>query len=77
MENEICRIVESALGLKSGCVTVNDGMDTIKQWDSLGLLSILSALEQRFGNRVADIDALASATSVRHIIDALKKENII
>jgi len=76
MEKQVCAVIENALGLKAGSVSLNDGMNTIKQWDSLGFLSILSALEQKFGNRVAKIDALSSATSVRAIIAVFKKEGI-
>jgi acyl carrier protein len=77
MEQEICRIIEEALGLEVGSVNVNDTMDTIEKWDSIGFLSILSALEQRFGNKVASIDSLASVKSVREIIDVLKERSVI
>lgn len=77
MEEEICRIVEDALGLNKGSVKIQDSMSTIQRWDSLGFLSILSALEERFGNKVADIDDLAGAKSVKEIIDILKRESII
>ncbi len=77
MEEEVCRIIESALGLKVGSVRIDDNTKTIIQWDSLGLLSILSALEQQFGNKVASIDDLSSVKSVKEIIDILKRESII
>ena len=74
---EIFRIIESALGLKKGSVSIEDNMNTIEKWDSLGFLSILSALEQRYGNRVAMIDDLATVKSVKEIIDIFKSESII
>lgn len=77
MEEEICRVIEEALDLKKGSVSVNDSTDTIGEWDSLGFLSILSALENRFGDKVATIDDLASVKSVREIIDIFKRERII
>jgi len=77
MEDEICRIIEQALELRSGSVTINDGVNTIKKWDSLGLLAILSALEKRFGNRIAALDGLASVRSVQDIVRVLKKEGIV
>ena len=52
-------------------------MDTLKEWDSLGFVSILSALEVRFGSKVAAIEDLASVKSVKEIIRILKKESII
>jgi acyl carrier protein len=77
MEKEICRIIEKALGLEANSVTIDDSMDTLQEWDSLGFLSILSALEVRFGSKVAAIDALASVKSVKEIISILKRESII
>lgn len=77
MEEEICRIVEDALGLNRGSVKIQDSSSTIQRWDSLGFLSILSALEERFGNKVADIDDLAGAKSIKEIINILKRESII
>ncbi|NQT23224.1 MAG: acyl carrier protein [Candidatus Omnitrophica bacterium] len=77
MEDEVCRVIAEALSMKAGSVTVNDDINTIEKWDSLGFLSILSALENRFGGKVAEIDDLASVKSVREIIDVFKREHII
>lgn len=77
MEEEICRIIEKALGLEVDSVCIDDSMDTIEKWDSLGLLSILSGLEERFGNRVVSIDDLALVKSVKEIVNILKREEII
>ena len=77
MEKEICRIIERALGLSDNSVNVNDSMETIEEWDSLGLLTILSALEERFGNKIAAIDEISSVRSVKEIISILKNRSII
>lgn len=76
-ENDICNVIAEALGLKRGNISVDDGTDTVQEWDSLGYLSILSALEKTFGNKVAAIDDLAAVKSVREIIDIFKREKII
>ena len=75
-ENDICDVIAEALGMKPGSVTVKDGSHTIQVWDSLGFLAILSALETRFGSKVAAIDDLASVKSVREIMDIFKREGI-
>jgi len=74
---EICRIIEHALELEKGSVGINDNMDTIEKLDSLGLLAVLSALEKRYGNKVASIDELTEAKSVKEIFDLLKRESLI
>lgn len=76
-DSDICNIIAEALGMKRGSVSVDDGTDTIQAWDSLGFLSILSALEARFGAQVAAIDDLATVKSAREIIDIFKREGII
>lgn len=76
MEAKICRIVESALALPAGSVTADGTMETIAGWDSLGLLSILSALEKEYGSRVAAIDDLSGVKSVREIVALFRREGI-
>jgi acyl carrier protein len=77
MEEEICGIIEKALEMKAGSVCVNDDDSTLENWDSLGLLSILSLLEERFGSRIAAIDGLASVKSVKEIIKVFEEESIM
>lgn len=76
MEEEICKIIEEALEMKAGSVCVNDDESTLENWDSLGLLSILSLLEKRFGSKIAAIDDLASVRSVKGILKIFKSESI-
>ena len=76
-DREVLRVIEDALDLKAGSVNVNDGVNTLEEWDSLGFLSILSALEKKFGNKVSAIDDLGRVRSVREIIDIFKREGII
>lgn len=76
-DSDVCDVVAEALGLEAGVVGINDGTNTIQEWDSLGFLSILSALENRYGSRVAAIDDLASVKSVKEIIGIFKREGIV
>ena len=76
MEEKICRIVESALALPAGSVTAEGTAETIASWDSLGLLSILSALEKEYGARVAAIDDLSGVRSVKDIVALFEREGI-
>lgn len=77
MEQEICRIIEKVLELEVDEVSIADSMETIDKWDSLGLLSILTALEEKFGNKVAAIEDLSLVKSVKDIVRILKRESII
>lgn len=75
--DEVCRIIEKALGVDPGTIGMDDNSDTVAEWDSLGFLNILSALEERYSNEVANIDDLGRAGSVREIAEILKRESII
>ena len=44
MEEEICKIIEEALEMQVGSVCVDDDESTLENWDTLGLLSILSLI---------------------------------
>lgn len=76
MEEKICSIIEEALEIEAGSVCADDDMSTIEVWDSIGLLSILSLLEERFGRKIATIEDLSSVKSVKEIIEILQRESI-
>ena len=76
-EKEIFKSIEDALGLQVNSIGIDDTVDTAGGWDSLGFLAILSALEKKFGNKVADIDDLARVQSVKEIVDIFKREELI
>jgi len=76
-EQDIFNVIAEALGRKAGSVSIDDSIETIQEWDSLGFLSILGALEKTFGNKVAAIDDLAIVRSVKEIVDIFKREHII
>lgn len=60
-------ITESALGLKPGSIKDEDSALTVSEWDSLGHLKVLTELDIEFDGKLAEIDALADATSIKEI----------
>lgn len=73
----VADIIAEALKLPAGQVTGDDSVQTIEQWDSLGHLNILIALDREFSGQVGKITELAKATSVRKIVDILQKHHVI
>jgi acyl carrier protein len=47
---------------------------TIEAWDSLGHISILAHLDQKFNNITENCPELAAATSVKEILTILNKQ---
>lgn len=73
---KIFRIIAKALGIKRP-LKDSDSMLTVGEWDSLGQLTILAALDKEFGGRIADIDDMSGATSAKKILQILKREKLI
>lgn len=55
-------------------VTIDDTRDSLAEWDSLGSLLLLSALEEEH-KIVISADDLEAITAVREICDLLEKNN--
>ncbi len=76
LEAEVIQIVQDSIS-DSGAnaiVDMESSSSTLLEWDSLVQLMIISELDERLGEQVSDIMALAEATSVRGIL-ALLAEN--
>ena len=73
-EKDIISIVSKALKKK---VSAKSSVKNTEEWDSLGQLSILSAIEKATKGKSSKIKALADANSVKKILDILKKNKIL
>jgi acyl carrier protein len=60
--------------VKNRVVTIDDTRDSLAEWDSLGSLLLLAALEEEH-NIVISADELEQMTAVRQICDLLDKNN--
>ena len=77
MEEDIFRCIEETLELSSKHIDINSKMKEIEEWDSLGHLAILVALDKKFNVKVSKIDEMASADTVKKIINLLKLNKLI
>ena len=75
--SDILAAIEKVLELAPGSLDLTDTADKNENWDSMGHLGILVALDKLFDGQVASIGEIAEADSVLKIIDALKKHNLI
>ncbi len=74
-KEDIINIIKDAL--KVDKITIESSVDNLDEWDSLGHLSILVALDKEFDGRLASISDLATADSVEKIISILENKNFI
>ena len=76
-KNEVLEIIAKALEVDKERITVENTVDSLEEWDSLGHLSILVSLDKKFQGRLAGIKEMASVTSVNSILKILKNNNLI
>jgi acyl carrier protein len=75
-KDEICLLIKVALDADNE-IDINASADNIPEWDSLGHLSILTALDQAVDGRASSLSELSDATSVTEIINILESQEII
>lgn len=76
-EADLFAILGKALDANPAAFTLQTKAEEIPEWDSMGHLSILVALDTRLGGKVAQIDEMATANSVRAIADLLKRHQLL
>ena len=74
-KQDLFKIISEALEVDS--IDENSSMDNLDDWDSIGHLSILSAIDQALDGKASKITSLAAATSVRSIIIILEENNLM
>ena len=74
-KDDLLSLIKNALEVEH--IDLSSSMDTIEEWDSLGHLSILSAIDERLDGKASDISDLASATSVEKIMNILEKNSLM
>jgi len=76
-EREILEVLQNALNLNEKVLTVDSGIENVEEWDSLGHLGILAALDKFFNGKVGSIKEIATAKSVREILQILKENSLM
>ena len=74
--DDVFRLIKKSLLFK-GKIDEKSSQDDIEAWDSLGQLSIITALDKATKGKSSKIKALADANSVKKILDILKKNKIL
>jgi acyl carrier protein len=68
----LIKIVEEATGSDSGSVNIDSTSADIEGWDSLGHLSIISAISDHLGEGADEDPRLATADSIQELLEILK-----
>lgn len=74
--NDLFDIVSNSLNVTRENININTNSKNLEEWDSLGHLAILTAIDKATEGKASEIEALASSSSLSEIFEILKKNNI-
>lgn len=75
-KDDLCTLIKEALDADDN-IDINSSSDNVPEWDSLGHLSVLTALDDATNGKASSLSDLSEATSVIKIVDILKSNEII
>ena len=75
-KEDLCLLIKNALDADDE-IDMNSSSDNIPEWDSLGHLSVLTALDDATGGKASSLSDLSEATSVTKIVNILESNEII
>ncbi len=78
LANDVIEIIQDCINSEGVAVEVDreTSAKTLLEWDSLVQLMIITELDERLGEKVSGIMALAEATSVNGILTLLKESGL-
>jgi acyl carrier protein len=68
-----CSLIASALQVDASEITPETAFGDLPQWDSMGHMEVMLALESEFGLEI-DADTISNLTSVPAIVAHLEKD---
>ena len=71
IEEQVKQIIAEALGVDSTVITQDLGINDIPEWNSMGNLAIIAALEEKLEVEIP-MDDLFELTNVESIIEEIK-----
>ncbi len=75
-KDDLCTLIKDALDADDN-IDMDSSAETIPEWDSLGHLSVLTALDDATNGKASSLSDLSDATSVSKIVDILKSHELI
>lgn len=74
---DVIGAIERSLEMQPGTLTESARAEEIENWDSLGQLSILVALDELFSGKIAAIAEMGEADSVGKILAILRQHSLL
>ena len=74
---ELYEIIATALEIESKKIHIGTVAEDLEEWDSLGHLSILVAVDEKLSGQISNIEEFAVADSVEKIVNLLKVNKLL
>ena len=69
-------LIEETLSISKGSLKINSNIDNISNWDSLGIINIITALENEYDIKFK-INDYEKFNSIKEIIKVLESKKIV
>jgi acyl carrier protein len=76
-ERDVLDIIGKALEVDEQSISLDSSPNTLPQWDSLGQINIIVALDEALGGGVSELGEMATAGSARRIVEILREHGKI
>ena len=76
-KENIYKIISKILKVPEKKLIKIDKLKSIESWDSMAQLDILSAIDEKLGNKLSNLNEIASITSIKKLINLLKKKSLL
>ena len=76
-KDELYNLIATALDLDINNLSDDTSTDNTQEWDSLGHLSILTALDKSTKGKSGSIKELSSVNSVKKIVEILQDHDLL
>ena len=75
-KKELFKIVSKSLQVKLSKIKIDTKSEDLEEWDSLGQLAIISALDKKFKGKV-NFSKISTSVKIKDIFNFLKKNSLI
>ncbi len=75
-EEKLIKIFSKVLKLDESKIDINTTTEQIEEWDSLGHLAFLSAIDEATSGEASKIENLGTQKSLKSILELLNKNNL-
>ena len=72
-DKAILQIITKALNIPSKSINEKTNLNTLEEWDSLGMLTVMSAIDKKFKGKM-NIDSFEKIKNVSEIVKKINKK---